>query len=215
MKLTSLAFGLALALSGASNAAIYAASNVALGPGGANADTAITNNSNVRLNNAVVTVGYFAAGFNVAANVGNTALLIANYTVVATALTGTNSVTLGGSFAGFAEGPNVDTANITTGDDLLGRTLYSFVGNNTTLAGSNAFGLVAIGPLLDDVPNERTYIANATGKTVLIGNKSTVVVTGSGDANGTYNSLQLVPVPEPSAALLGMLGALGLLRRRR
>lgn len=214
MKLTSLAFGLALALSGASNAAIYAASNVALGAAGANADTAITNSANVRLNNAVVTVGYFAAGFDVAANVGNTALLIANYTVVATALTGTASATLEGSFAGFAEGPNVDTANITTGDALLGRTLYSFVGNNTTLGTSNAFGLVSIGPILDDVPNERTYIANATNKTVLIGTKSTVVVADAGIA-GTYNSLRLVAVPEPSAALLGMLGALGLLRRRR
>ena len=33
--------------------------------------------------------------------------------------------------------------------------------------------------------------------------------------SGTTSGFQLVAVPEPSAALLGMLGALGLLRRRR
>lgn len=46
-----------------------------------------------------------------------------------------------------------------------------------------------------------------------------VVSFGGGDVSGasflTANNLNFTAVPEPSAALLGMIGALGLLRRRR
>lgn len=43
----------------------------------------------------------------------------------------------------------------------------------------------------------------------------TVAFNGSSNVSGSATNFLFLPVPEPSAALLGMLGALGLLRRRR
>jgi len=195
------------------NAADYAINNVAQGIG----DTLYASNANVPLSGAVVTMGIFAAGFDVQANLGNSAALIANFTIFASGTTGNNSASLGGSFAGYAEYDPVDGALVTTGNALLGRTLYSFIGNAATLGASTQFGLLNMGLIKDDVPNENLYSSNPAAAVAapLIGSLGTV--NGDfGSGVGVYNTLKLAPiVPEPSAALLGLLGAVGLLRRRR
>lgn len=205
---------------GYANAANMVVSNVALGPGAAG-DTLFASKANVPLSSGIVTMGYFTAGFDVNANLApaNWANLVANFTVVTSAVPGTNSSTLGGAFAGYVEAEGFAAGTITTGNPLLGRMLYTFVGGSATLLQSitdpnTGIALFEVRALADDVPFDQTYVANPSLGTVKIG------AAGSfeGDAGagpGTYKTLQLVAVPEPSALLLGALGILGFVRRRR
>jgi|GEM_PF-5084234 len=64
---------------------------------------------------------------------------------------------------------------------------------------------------------KQTALVPAVGSIVMnSGSMSDLVGTSVYSATGTSGfQLAFAPVPEPSAALLGMLGALGLLRRRR
>jgi len=62
--------------------------------------------------------------------------------------------------------------------------------------------------------NNENYVAISL--TVGAGDALYVAVDGVGDAGrGFLNMVQIVPVPEPASALLGMLGSLFLIRRRR
>jgi hypothetical protein len=66
---------------------------------------------------------------------------------------------------------------------------------------------------------ESSYILSLSDGAAVIGSFDTYVIPSygpGGTTNVTGNAFKLVnPVPEPSAALLGALGAFGLLRRRR
>lgn len=118
-------------------------------------------------------------------------------------------------------------ASVTTadpGNTLFGKQIYVLLGNSATLLSSPAAALFTAGtlfPLQDGA-------GNAVSPTIAVRNNAglvfgtTVAATGVAapftGANGVVqvgisgvNNL----VPEPSAALLGALGALGLLRRRR
>lgn len=200
---------------GYANAANIVISNVSQGPG----DTLYANKDNVRMSSGIVTVGYFNAGFDVNANLGtaNWAQLVSNFNILATATPGTASATLGGSFAGYVEANPVAGGTITGADPLLGRMMYTFVGGDATLAASiagNGIALFEIKPIADDVPFDNTYQADPTGKVIKIGASGTFV-GDAGAGAGTYNTLQLVAIPEPSIALLGALGIFGFVRRRR
>ena len=75
-----------------------------------------------------------------------------------------------------------------------------------------------VGTIFSDDPVEQTYVAQAFSLTPIIGNVGSYTGNASGLASGSeaYTTLKLVSaVPEPTAALLGAFGALGLLRRRR
>jgi hypothetical protein len=214
MKAKLLAISLLAGGASLSNAANFAINNVAAGVG----DTLYASSANVPLNGAIVTLGVFTAGFDVNANLNNPAALVANFTTIfAQGLTGNESVSLGGSFAGYAEYETVDGAIVTGANALLGRTLYSFIGNAATLGASTEFGLLNMGLIKDDVPNENDYSANpgAAVAAPLLGTLDTVNGDFGGGA-GVYNTLKLAPaIPEPSVALLGLLGAVGFFRRRR
>lgn len=61
-------------------------------------------------------------------------------------------------------------------------------------------------------------VAAAGGPTfnAALGSNLSVVTTSEGAVfDGAANSITLVPIPEPSVALLGALGVVGLMRRRR
>jgi MYXO-CTERM domain-containing protein len=96
---------------------------------------------------------------------------------------------------------------------LVNKTLYAYItsGSELGLFKSNST-LVA-----DPAPPalENTYNVRFSDGTAIIGSfgPDYNVPTYVGGGPATVNSFQLVP--EPSAALLGALGALGLLRRRR
>lgn len=212
MKSKILAVAFAAITLSQSNAAIYSIANIVDGA----TDTLYSNTSNVPLTSGIVTLGVFAAGFDVNANLSNPASLIANFTSFASGAIGSTGAF--GPLAGYAQvNEPVDTASILAGNALLGRVLYSFVGDGATLGSSNAFALLSMGPLKEDDPNENEYNSNPQSRigAPLIGS----IGNFNGDVGlgaGTYQTLQLTPaIPEPSVALLGLLGAVGFFRRRR
>jgi len=215
MKMKYIA-ALFLGLSLSASAAIYIPSNVINGDG--STDALIQNNDNSLNSGGTVLVGYFAAGY-IFSSLDTEALMlsaITDFTSVASASIGGNSASLGGAFAGYYEGVTNDTAAITSGS-LLGRALYVFAGNSGTLAGSTEWAIKQFGTIASDDPNEQTYVANPFGGTApQFGSFGTFTGNASGFGSSTFQTLQLAAVvPEPSAALLGAIGALGLLRRRR
>ena len=197
------------------NSAIYIATNVIGGV--AATDALFQNSNNTLLTGGIVSLGYFPTNAYVPSS--NLALLsttIADFIPVASGIAGTNSADLGGSFAGFVQGDPVQTASKITGaDPLLGRSLYVFVGNALTLQTSTTWALKQVATITDDNPNERTYLANPLGGAApVIGTIGSITGDAGGQGSGTFSTLHMV-VPETSSVLLGALGMLGLLRRRR
>ncbi len=176
-------------------------------------------------NDNIITMGYFPDAFDVIANLNNIPFLLTNYTIAnstsippnpASTAVGLNSPSLAGQFPGYVEIAGTPGEIIGPGNPLIGRPLYSFVGNRITLADSTSFALTTAGSLrVDDNPVfQESYSSDPIGRDILIGNVSTRV-GDFGGGFGTYNVIGLVPIPEPSVTLLSGLGVLGLLRRRR
>jgi hypothetical protein len=210
-----------IALVVSSNAAVYSVNNVVTGDG--SSDALYQNKNDTLSSGGIVAMGYFPLNyvFNVTdpVNFTNTLLNLDldNFTQITSALTGSASASLSGSFSGYVEAANFQGATITVGNVLLNRPLYVFAGNAATLAGSTEWALKQVATISDDSPLEQTYLANPFGGAApKIGSFGTFTGDASGFGSSTYQTLQLAPaVPEPSAALLGAIGALGLLRRRR
>ena len=131
-----------------------------------------------------------------------------------------NSVGFFGAGApGFFTGA-INTGTLTAGDAFVGKTVYAVFGNGTTLANSTGLAVWKA-------------TSNAAGNTFTadnpVGGPDTVTVLDTrgqlivGVVNpaffttgfGTAPAFQLVAVPEPSSLLLGALGLLALLRRKR
>lgn len=189
---------------------------------GTTLDTFILNSSGDRL-----TSGFAGTGRFTISDIQVTALVGAgDYAALAAAfvpaigsdnfVSGVNNA-LGASVAGvyYINAENFDET------PLIGTTLYTFIGNSGTLSGSNQFGLVRHPELLVADPAAPglplSYTLEISDSVVLIGNTTTTNVTDPalGISNATVPALRLVAIPEPSVALLGAIGALGLLRRRR
>ena len=169
------------------------------------------------MSSGLATIGYFTSGYVIT---GTAATDIAAFTIVSSAVVGGPSGDLGGSFAGFAQGASsVDLGTITTGNALLNRPIYSFITNLAVLAGSAASNLilVQVGTIGDDNPVPADYSSNPALNAPVAGYGVVGSFTGdaAGQGSNTYRTLSPVSVPEPSAAILGAIGALGLLRRRR
>jgi hypothetical protein len=200
-----------------SNAATYSLFNVAGGPGTdtlwANLDGSLMNGS------GFVTMGYFATN-PLTTDIDTIAELVALKSTFTAVQTATPGLSVAFTAAGFlAEEPAV-VSSITGSNALIGRKLYAIASNASSLAAAtalNAFSLFEVATIVDDVPFEQNYVANPAGSTVIIGELGAYEDAGNafGLGAGTYTTLKLVGVPEPSAALLGAFGVLGLLRRRR
>lgn len=195
-----------IAMMGSANAAIFVVSNVVDGV----SETLYANSQSLLLTSGVATIGYFPDGFVI--NTSNIPNLITNFTIVSTGVIGGPSADLGGSFAGYAQSDPVDVGAI-TGPPLLGRPVYSFMGNAASLVASDAFALIQVASILTDAAATNTYTSNPGLAVPIIGTIGSFTGNAGGQGSATYRTLNLVP--EPSAALLGALGALGLLRRRR
>jgi len=95
---------------------------------------------------------------------------------------------------------------------------YMVVGNNSTLANSSLIAVykpsgVTYTPTVAGVAS---VAINATTLNSWVYGKQVTVTTQPGLANAAFTTgIQLTSVPEASTALLGAIGALGLLRRRR
>jgi hypothetical protein len=119
----------------------------------------------------------------------------------------------------------INNSSITPGA-TIGQTIYTFFGDGTTLAGSANVGLFAHGttltadPAPPGLPN--SYALNLADGVVKIGGIQGAPLMVNVDFRElglgvlpVQAAMQMVPVPEPSAALLIAMGSLGLLRRRR
>ena len=137
--------------------------------------------------------------------------VLSNFTsITANAIT---NATYTGAFTGTLT--NVLAAYAT---GFSGADAYMVVGNNATLANSTAIAVYHLAgqvftPTVGGIAS--VTIAGTVAANWVYG-KPVAVTTQSTVPTASYaNGIQLTSVPEPSAALLGALGALGLLRRRR
>lgn len=107
------------------------------------------------------------------------------------------------------------------GTQFANQLMYVFVGNGASLAASTEFLILktafAFDPARDAIPTAETLTINTANTSVLIGTLVADVRTTGTDSSATpgWRTAALNAIPEPSTMLLGALGALGLLRRRR
>ena len=219
MKLKLTIAAAIMALNVASQAATYTVSNVGDGTTDILLQDGLNVNSTVKLlDGGVVALGYFAAGYSFP-TLANAQTAVSAFTLVTSAIAGTYSDTLGASLPGYVEGAQFQGATIATGNALAGRALYVFAGNASTLAGSTRFGLQQVASIQLDEPLELGYSVTLAGAPAPIyGTIGSYTGDAAGQGSNTYSTLNLantVSVPETSSALLGAMGALGLLRRRR
>jgi hypothetical protein len=214
MKL-KLSFTAALiAMASSANAANIIVSNV--GSGYAYSDTLFENVNGSLLDGGIVAMGYFGSN-SPSTDLSQITNTLADFTTLASGIVGNPSASLEGAFAGYVEAADHNTGVLGSGSTLIGKKVYAFVGNQSTLSASTAFALFLTGTIAEEEPGfEATFIAQPYGLTPLIGSVDSVTTNSPISASPeTYTTLKLVAVPEPSVALLGALGALGLLRRRR
>jgi len=114
-------------------------------------------------------------------------------------------------------------SNITiTGSAFENKNMYLFAGNGSTFALSTQFLVVKLATQFlgsdDSIPTATAELFRPSGgpaaTTLLVGTNAANVQTANTDAS-TTPGWAMVSVPESSTALLGALGALALLRRRR
>jgi hypothetical protein len=106
---------------------------------------------------------------------------------------------------------------------FVGTQGYILVSNAATLAASTAIAVFTLGTNFSapapDLTASYTIALTSSVSSLVYGSTRSVTVQPDNDATpSTFTTgVQMIsaPIPEPSAALLGALGALGLLRRRR
>ena len=97
----------------------------------------------------------------------------------------------------------------------VGTTELGAVGNNLYLWLQSTDGLTYGLYQAADVPSLGTVSVTSASTTDWVGTSAFAGTAGVASGPTTATGFQLASVPEPSAALLGAIGALGLLRRRR
>ena len=104
---------------------------------------------------------------------------------------------------------------------FAGKDAYIVVANNTDFSQATLFAVFNSGAVFtapDSFGNSAQTIDGISTGSVVFGTVRSVTTQPTGLTGASFaNGVVLVPtnVPEPSAALLGVIGALGLLRRRR
>lgn len=103
-----------------------------------------------------------------------------------------------------------------------GKTLYTLMASGSSIATSTEFLIIksTLTILADPSVTDTALVSSSTGNigSILVGSQTTAI-NGLGEVSTPVTAYRMTggftAVPEPSAALLGALGALGLLRRRR
>lgn len=201
------------------HSATFTLANVLSGTGDTDALYQGTDDS--LLTGGIVAMGYFNNGY--AGDLTDLSSInnhITNFNVEASAIVGQvgDNIFGTGALPGYLQNGTPVSGSTFTGGFPVSQQMYVFVGNAATLAASDAWALKSIGTILDDNPFEQAYVANPFGGAApLIGSVGSFTgdATGGATPSDTFTTLKLEAVPEPSAALLGALGSLLLLRRRR
>ena len=194
-KLTLVAAAV-LSMASAANAATIAL-NKGLSPG-----FTVQNSSGTAIQSFVF-VGTFAGGANPS---GDVTQIASNFNIFGTAVSIAAGATISGAvdYSGLVEDELFETLKI-----------FIVVANSANLATATQIGVFGNTPVTSfpaDVTaaGSSNFNVNTFGNVEAIGGFGNKVDNASG-----ADVLTLVPVPEPSAALLGALGVVALLRRRR
>ncbi len=114
-----------------------------------------------------------------------------------------------------------NSTGVIAGSQFSNSLIYLFVGNGTTYANSTEFGVfkTTFSFLAADdlIPTPIVNTVTGANTSVLFGSVAADVKTTGADTTTTpgFRTAAFNVVPEPSSALLGAVGALALLRRRR
>lgn len=158
-----------------------------------------------------IAVGSFASVPTISSDYANLEAAVDSMNIFASltspTATGNTQGTITGAFAGTGGG-NASLYN--------GKQIYFVIGNGATRAASTDFAIFTSATNIL-FPADVTGSGTAAVSLSSITNSVVLANGGSEDAAGTArDQIRMVSaVPEPSAALLGAVGALGLLRRRR
>lgn len=130
----------------------------------------------------------------------------------------------GGSFAGGPGGQRgtfvLNSDQTTIANSVFdNKFMYLFAGNGTTFANSTQFLVLKSTTKFlaaDDAASSAVSVSFSPSNTsILLGNSVANVPTTNTDASTNAGWAMVTPVPETSTTLLGALGALAMLRRRR
>ena len=113
---------------------------------------------------------------------------------------------------------SLSTAGTAAGVNFADKPISLLVGNASTYAASTQFLVLNnarnfLG--VDDASGTPISVVFTDAALIKLGNAAADIRTTTADASVTPGFTTVALVPEPSAALLGAIGALGLLRRRR
>ena len=112
-----------------------------------------------------------------------------------------------------------NTSATVLGSSFSNKNIYALAGNGSTFANSTELLVLKSASLFtdaqDDIPTAQTVTLTTGTATLLFGVNLADVRTTTADASVTPGWGTAKVIPEPSAALLGAVGVLGLLRRRR
>jgi len=206
MKLKSLVISTFLALAGISNAMVTLTA--------VSFTNGVSDSSGSGLAaNSIIRYGFFNNDAAVTSNIGNIAALETAFIEVASQIDAGSP-----GFPGFFQhNLNIDdsasfeSVNYNTG--IVGKNIYAWVSNNTVPANATDYGIFRTNELWQDAGNPNmsfTLQTDAPGFTALIGGTSGPVLFAGNPA-----SIQLAAIPEPSRAMLGLLGLGALVFRRR
>jgi hypothetical protein len=187
-------------------------------------DRVILGSSGSLLTSGFAGTGYFSTNSDGVILTSSTPDLITSLTSDFVSI-GTDNFSSGNNdaFGGAVAGNFVINLGVYSPAPAIGKTLYTFIGNGADLASSTAFVLFKLNQTISADPAPPSlpidYAFGVNNGTLLFGTSGTYD-NYSNDTLGidavSVGSYKLVDaVPEPSAALLGAIGALGLLRRRR
>jgi hypothetical protein len=224
MKLKSILLSLVLLSSGAASAATLVAST---------ADTGLTlSNGTTAMSSGALRFGFFAAGFDFATNANDIAALEAAFTQVASYTGPISDSGFDGFFnystvyntASAFEGVQYDLSSGTTNNvanDVAGEKIYLWAMDNSVATSATQHAIFSSNQVWTDADtafnNDSgfTFDSGTAGLTAHIGTLGGGADIGGG--NASHSLANIAAVPEPSRALLGMvgLGALVFRRRRR
>ena len=217
MKIKSLSFLIALGLAAISNAAVTfnfaTQTGSANGPNGlpivSSAGAAILNSTN----SIFASIGYLTAGGDSTA-----ASVLSRFVALDSTPLTPNLVSGANPRNGLINGADYTNALNVYPAGFQGKTAVVLIGNSSVLSSSTSIALFTFGVFEapDALGNKVQSFALTSASVPTLGTV-TAVTSQPVAGNSFVNGVSLVPVaiPETSTSLLGALGALALLRRRR